>query len=102
MTAGSCASTAIRTPPIRISSPPRSSASLAGSPSTSVPFAEPRSRSRSPSPLRHELRVAARGARVADHEVRALDAPEHERAVDLHHAAGVLAGEDLEPHAAAP
>src|SRR5688572_32671003 len=48
-----------------------------------------------PAGLRHELRVAARGARVADHEARALDAPQHERAVDLHHAAGVPSGEDL-------
>jgi hypothetical protein len=49
--------------------------------------------------LRRQLGVAARGAGVADHEVGAGDAAEHERAVDLHHATGVLAGEDLEPHA---
>ena len=98
VTAGSSASTAIRTPPIRISSPPLQQRvvrrlAVDERPVRGVEVAQPQ-----PVALRRELGVAARRARVADHEVGALDAAEHERAVDLHHAAGVLAGEDLEPH----
>ena len=98
VTGGSWSSTAMRTPPIRISSPPRSSTSwrrLAVDERAvgRVEVAQPQ-----PAVLGRQLGVAARCAGVADDHVGALHAAEHERAADRHDAAGVLAGEDLEPH----
>ena len=69
-----------------------------GTPSTSVPFTEPRSCSRTPPSSGVSDGVAARGAGVADDEIGALHAPQHERLGDLDDATGVLAGEHLEPH----